>query len=861
MREVTRALYSSSSSSRSLPPPSRRSPRREHQLEGSSNSSTFHSTGGTFHESALVNPVGEKSSSKQGEKQRKSKLEKIRELLDENRQLKDEAFHLKQELNQKEVQLRNLDAHPGQILSGQGTKEGQSEEKHIEALRALTAVTKTQQESLAAHHQRSEALHKQLDERDLECKRLRKELQKKKKEVTMLEKEIDSNLLEIAALRKELVEAQEKYKRSEAEMRSYRTNMLELTGELALIKSGQSGSSNDEKLAASRITDCEGEVKEKKEECESLRIELEKQVKQIQRLHTELERTQQQVQAYEKERDATIADMETYYEALKFELEEKSRMLEAAEREKEEMDIETTAAIRALQDKCDQLNSEVLDAHDEMSLLRRENDASSFAVASVKNDAAKEDIEEERKRLNATIESLEEELDILKSLHEQMKVKHTEALKILHEENGELKRQQSEFKVALREANAKNQTITEKNEMMKIENESLMEISRDLQLKLRNENTRQERDATRYDTTSKAMSGQEQSIGADPPPGDSALSTSHSSLTNLNPVLEDSGEENESISNGENPQKPNGSDSSSTCFSDDAVVDPQASPPPSEGELMGQHSLLLAATQSKTSSPASSDDGEPSGQQAMLLAAVAGKKMQKAQSEKAMGSSWRSKISIKRNQNNTSKSLSPIPGDSPSIGDSQETIKNLKSEIVRLNAFYRDAAYIAKKKIESLTHENAAYEIKVSVLETMLQKLGGSEESLTHTLEASVVDTGADPKDESAGPSRQEDGASPQRESSPQKYLDRIKELEEQVSELERKKNFVEAKMKAVESDLENHQQHARIAARDSLLEAERLKRQNAELHRKLLAYESQVFDSETVVSDKEAVGEGVEWG
>jgi hypothetical protein len=67
---------------------------REHQLEGSSNSSTFHSTCGTFHESALVNPVGEKSSSKQGEKQRKSKLEKIRELLDENRQLKDEAFHL-----------------------------------------------------------------------------------------------------------------------------------------------------------------------------------------------------------------------------------------------------------------------------------------------------------------------------------------------------------------------------------------------------------------------------------------------------------------------------------------------------------------------------------------------------------------------------------------------------------------------------------------------------------------------------------------------------------------------------------------------------------------------------------------------
>ena len=317
-------------------------------------------------------------------------------------------------------------------------------------------------------------------------------------------------------------------------------------------------------------------------------------------------------------------------------------------------------------------------------------------------------------------------------------------------------------------------------------------------------------------------------------------------------------------------------------LSDEAVMDPQASPTPSEGEIVGQQALLLASTQSQTSSPASSDDGEPSGQQAMLLAAVvAGQKMQKGQSEKAMGSSWRSKISMKRSQNNASKSLPPLSGNSTSTtnssdGDSQieqlekenaeqkTTIKNLKSEIVRLNAFYRDAAYIAKKKVESLTNENAAYEIKVSVLETMLEKLGGPDESLTHTSEASVVDTGAGPKDESSGPPKQEENLTPQRDwSSPPKYLDRIKELEEQVSELERKKNFTEAKLKAVESDLENHQHHAKIAARDSLFETERLKRQNGELQRKLLAHESQVVDSESVVSDKEreAVGEGVEWG
>ena len=64
MREVTRALYSNSNSarqSRSLPPPSARSPKQEHQSEGSS-SSAFHSSGGTFYESALISPDEERGS-------------------------------------------------------------------------------------------------------------------------------------------------------------------------------------------------------------------------------------------------------------------------------------------------------------------------------------------------------------------------------------------------------------------------------------------------------------------------------------------------------------------------------------------------------------------------------------------------------------------------------------------------------------------------------------------------------------------------------------------------------------------------------------------------------------------------------
>lgn len=132
-------------------------------------------------------------------------------MLNENRQLKEEAFQLKQQL--KEQQVRHVDGNPpdGQGLPGEAskedeaTKEDPSKEKHIEALRALTAVTKTQQESLAAYYERTEALVKELDEREVECQQLRLELDKKKWQVNMLELMVDLDLVEITSLRKEVM--------------------------------------------------------------------------------------------------------------------------------------------------------------------------------------------------------------------------------------------------------------------------------------------------------------------------------------------------------------------------------------------------------------------------------------------------------------------------------------------------------------------------------------------------------------------------------------------------------------------------------------------------------------------------------
>ena len=882
-------------------------PKRDSLEESSSTANE--SSGSTFYDS-VVTPISpeRKHRSIQNDpargKKRKTKMQKIQELLDENKQLKDAAWELRQELIAKELQLKKLDGRQSQFISGEGTKEEKPEEKQMEALRALTAVTKTQQESLAAQHERYEELSRVFEENEQQIRRLQKDLSKKKKEVIMLESEIDSNLLEITGLRKELAHARQKGESAETDLRSDRRKILELTRALALTKAGQSDASDDMKLIASKIIVFDEEIKEKEAEVESQRIELEKQVERIQQLRAELEHTQDQVEEYEKERDATVADMETYYEALKYELEEKSRLLEVAEKEKTEFDAETAEALRSLEQRCDQLNTELLDAQDEISLLRRENDVSSFASA--KSDAIQQEFEEERERLNSTLKTMKAELKTLKKRHGEMQLEHIKAYQALEEENGNLKSQLTEFRAALQEANVRNRAMGEENELQRVQNESLMEISRDLHLKLREAQANKEQVSTIAEDTTipKTDQAQESQSDADIVGGGHDQSRGHESVlvdpgspVALEPVQEDSKDSSSDV----DAENDNGG-SNSTFFGDEAVVDPQASPISTEGDLP-QQALPLAAIQS---SPDSSEHEDmptgpigPTGQQALLLAAAAGLKLQKAQSEKS-NSTWRSMNLMKRGQNRSSSPLPPLTGNNISSSNSlgvdnqieklerenqeqKESIKKLKSELVRLNAFYRDAAYISKRKVESLTQENAAYEIKVAVLEKMLEKLGGPTESHLHRLEVSDSENAPETKETTDDGNSVQSGVqsqvevTPQRDwSSPPKFLDRIKDLEALVRSLEMEKSDAEAKAKALESDLERYQRTSKKAALDSLFEIERLKRENAEKERRLLALQNEEVEADANANaasadtdmlsftytedlDREAVGENDE--
>lgn len=795
--------------------------------EPNDNHDSLQGSSSAFYDSSVLVSPGNNSEENRA---RKTKLEKIKELLDENRKLKETTWHLQQQLNQKELEMKNN--RYNQVMSSKDMKEGKPHEKHIEALRALTAVTKTQQESLAAHHERHEILSREVEEREHESIRLRKDLHKKKKEVMMLEKEIDSNLLEITGLRKELAQALQKSERSESEIRSDRRKMLELTRELALLKSGQRGATNG--AVENKINAFDDEIRKKDEEIESQRRELEKQAARIEQLYQELEQTQDQVEEYEKERDATVADMEVYYEALKHELEEKGRLLEEAEREKNEMDMETTAALRALEERCHQLNTEVLDAHDELSILRRENDATNFA--SVKSESAQQEWDEERQRLNSNLEAMSTELNNLKQRQEEMVLEHAKACEDLEQENAELKLQQAEFKGALREANVRNREISERNEMMNTENQSLQEIARDLRLKLREEQASKEADPIVQNDAGQPNSDQFPQDAESPLHESASQSSMSFSYVNLEPVAEDNRSQ---TSGGFDADK--GIGSGSTCSGDDSVIDPPAS---FEEEPSGQAALLQAATQAKAP-----DEG-PMGQQALLLAAAAGRKTKKDPPDEPSTSGWRTMRGLrKRGQSNNE--LPPLTGSGRSsptasttadteieklekvIKEQKETIKKLQSELVRLNAFYRDAAYLNKRKMETLTQENAAYEIKIAVLENMLEKIGGAPD--THSSAGSVGEADDGNGSVDSGTASHDD-ATPQRDwSSPPKYLDRIKELEGKVTTLEKEKNHAEAKMKEAESNLESCKETAKRAALDSLLEIERLKRENAEKERRLL--------------------------
>jgi hypothetical protein len=262
----------------------------------------------------------------------------------------------------------------------------------------------------------------------------------------------------------------------------------------------------------------------------------------------------------------------------------------------------------------------------------------------------------------------------------------------------------------------------------------------------------------------------------------------------------------------------------STSFSDEAITQPLSSPTPPDGS-------------GRTN------------QQAWLLQAAAARKIQQSSAEKGTNASWRSKMMNLGGQSTPMSLLSPIPNgsNSPRLSPTsdgrhsssmsdleysdkdtvieslqrtnkqlEETIGNLKSELVRLNAFYKDAAYLSTKTIESLTQENTAYQTKLMVLEKMLKKLGGS------------IDL------------PNEDGDDAPSTLTMPKFHHRIIELEEAVSALEEEKNAAEMKMKAVESDLEHFQRTSKQASLDSLREIERLQKENAEQKCKLELFENE---------------------
>ena len=743
--------------------------------ESSNTTSTYTSglTSEAYNESSLAGP---------GERPRISKMEKIRELREENKKLR--------------AALQQLDSEGhSQDFSGEGTRQESLQDKQLEALRALTSLTKKQQECITAHEERYNEMFKEFEYERAESHRHKKELSKKRKEVSMLESQIDANLTEITSLRKELALNMDRCSSLENEHKIDRAMLMDLSTELARTRAGKSDASDNIKDIADKIQIFEDELREKNNEVEDQRNELMNQKELIQRLYVDLERTQDQVEKYERERDTIVADMETYYEALKHELEEKNRLLEAAEQERMEIKQETLETIDILESRCDQLSSQLMDADEELAVLRREQGPSSGAQ-----------FEEERERLNLNLETMSQELEEMKRRYASMGISHGEAYRELEEETAALKLELTKIRAALQEANRRSTALSASNDMLKVENRSLFEISRDLQLKLRNEqsNAKAVDDGRNLPRTT-----------------DSQLSRSASSLPRsvaLHTVRQDTENNCSDSDTGKD------TDRISTSFSDEANTQPLSSPTPPDGS-------------GRTS------------QQALLLQAAAARKIQQSSAEKGTNASWRSKMMNLGGQSTPLSLLSPIPNgsNSPRLSPTsdgmrsssmsdleysdkdtvieslqrtnkqlEETIGNLKSELVRLNAFYKDAAYLSTKTIESLTQENTAYQTKLMVLEKMLKKLGGS------------IDL------------PNEDGDDAPSTLTMPKFHHRIIELEEAVSALEEEKNAAEMKMKAVESDLEHFQRTSKQASLDSLREIERLQKENAEQKRKLELFENE---------------------
>jgi chromosome segregation ATPase len=322
---------------------------------------------------------------------KKSKMQKITELLDDKKEWKEKNRALRREIASMEERIDELEAkleESGDI----GTR--------AEVLR-----------SVAEQDEKLKKTKKELDRVQKESKVLKKQLASKKIELLTMEKERDANMSEVSTLRKELSQALQQVDMLEEEQEGDKEKILKLTKELTHAKEGrddQSEKSEDDQTMQVQLEVFERKTKKKDRQLEKQRIEVEDQVEHLLRLKAELERAQKLLRDNDDIENRLVELTESNND-LKDQVDTKVRELEDMERFQADTINLQASQLQASERKRKQLLEELKESREEVDDLQQQKTllvAESTSPASRAIGESEEVVEELRRNLSAGSDEL-----------------------------------------------------------------------------------------------------------------------------------------------------------------------------------------------------------------------------------------------------------------------------------------------------------------------------------------------------------------------------------------------------------------------------------------------------------------------
>lgn len=409
---------------------------------------------------------GNMSSDISGKKRKKSKMQKIGELLNEKKAWREEKREFRKEIRDQSKRIEELE---------EMVEDAGSIGTRAEILR-----------SVAEQDEELKKTKKELAKAQAEAKSTKKQITSKKGEMLTMEKALDAHASEISTLRKELSQALQQVDMLEEEQEEDKQKILKLTNSVSRSRDGSDDASGDVSDMKEQLELYEREIKKKDRQVESQRIEVQDQIDQILRLKSDLEKSENKGRDLDDTQDRVV-ELKEINDELQYQLENKAKDLSEMEEKQAEIIKEQATELMLSERRRKQLMDELEESQKEVDGLKEQLEKpSENSHVSESNQAEVDSLRADIEAVNAAYAASEKKYTNLVSENDKIEAENVEKM-------GKLAEQNMELQSKLAQMNPRAETLESAVDQLREDIKMLEDSNRELEVKLQNEQKESEK--------------------------------------------------------------------------------------------------------------------------------------------------------------------------------------------------------------------------------------------------------------------------------------------------------------------------------------------------------------------------------